>query len=223
MKACRDCGESKALTEFPPAKRRSDGRASYCRTCMNVRSNQSIYKRRAAAGRAVTPRRVVPDSKKWCPQCETIKEMDDFPRNRSARGGRGGYCKPCHNARGVDTYTRLYGSTREYHLRRRYGIGQVDVDRMLAEQGGLCACCDKPNPEHVDHDHETGNVRGMLCFNCNQALGNARDDIETLQRLRNYLIVRRPHVTRRLHSEHPPSADVLIELADGYAHSGATR
>jgi Recombination endonuclease VII len=56
---------------------------------------------------------------------------------------------------------------------------------MLAAQGGVCAVCEKPDPEHVDHDHETGVVRGMLCFNCNQALGNARDDVEVLRRLRN--------------------------------------
>jgi Recombination endonuclease VII len=56
---------------------------------------------------------------------------------------------------------------------------------MLAAQGGVCAVCEKPDPEHFDHDHETGVVRGMLCFNCNQALGNARDDVEVLRRLRN--------------------------------------
>src|SRR5262249_9765158 len=114
------------------------------------------------------------------------KVIDDFPRNRSGRNGRGAYCKPCHNAKGKETYTRLYGSTREYHLRRRYGITVADVDAMIADQGGTCAVCLGP-PEHVDHDHKTKRVRGVLCFNCNQALGNVRDAPEVLQGLIDYL------------------------------------
>ena len=46
---------------------------------------------------------------------------------------------------------------------------------MLEAQGGLCAICRERPAEHVDHDHLTGKVRAMLCFCCNQALGNLRD------------------------------------------------
>jgi hypothetical protein len=112
--------------------------------------------------------------------------LDEFPRNRSGNGGYGGYCKPCHNAKGKETYTRLYGSTREYHLRRRYGITGADVEAMIEAQGGTCAVCPAA-PEHVDHDHATGRVRGVLCFNCNQALGNVRDDPAVLRSLLDYL------------------------------------
>jgi hypothetical protein len=114
--------------------------------------------------------------------------VDAFGRNRSSHDGLTAYCKPCHTAKGKETYIRLYGSTREYHLRRRYGIGQADVDLMLKAQGNKCAGCDKPDPEHVDHDHATGQVRGMLCFNCNQALGNVRDSVQVLERLSAYLV-----------------------------------
>jgi hypothetical protein len=62
---------------------------------------------------------------------------------------------------------RLYGSTREYHLRRRYGITGADFDAMVEVQGGTCAVCDQ-KPEHVDHDHKTGKVRGLLCYTCNR-------------------------------------------------------
>ena len=58
---------------------------------------------------------------------------------------------------------------------------------MVAEQGGVCAACRTDEPKHVDHDHQTGHVRGVLCFLCNQALGNVRDDVERLQRLIDYL------------------------------------
>ena len=110
------------------------------------------------------------------------KPLEEFPRNKSGRNGLGAYCEPCHNAKGKETYTRLYGSTRDYHLRRRYGLTSADVDFMIDEQGGTCAVC-SGEPEHVDHDHKTGRVRGILCFNCNQALGNVRDNPEVLQGL----------------------------------------
>jgi hypothetical protein len=54
---------------------------------------------------------------------------------------------------------------------RRYGIGAAEFDELDAQQGGVCAICGRESPEHVDHDHETGKVRGILCFNCNGGLG----------------------------------------------------
>ena len=113
---------------------------------------------------------------KQCPDCDQWKPLDDFPRNRNSRDGRHTYCKACHNARGDETRQRLYGGGRHYHLKRRYGIGAADFDRMVIEQGGVCAICDRPDPEHVDHDHVTGRVRGILCFNCNGGLGQFGDD-----------------------------------------------
>jgi hypothetical protein len=147
------------------------------------------YRREVAAteGRVIRERHDVSDGERWCPECRRAKPLTDFPRNRSNRDGYATYCKPCHNKKGRDTYVRLYGSTREYHLRHRYGIGQVEVDAMFAAQGGLCAACRHDEPKHVDHDHATGQVRGMLCFLCNQALGNVRDDVARLQGLIDYL------------------------------------
>jgi hypothetical protein len=154
---------------------------------MNIRSKASRYKSRAAAGRPVTPRRVVPTGSRWCPDCRTVQPLENFPSNRSGRGGYGRYCKPCHNVRGREDKIKNHGSTRDYHLRRRYGIDSADFDRMMAAQGGVCGGCGRVPPAHVDHDHETGRVRGLLCFNCNQALGNVRDDVEVLQALIRYL------------------------------------
>jgi hypothetical protein len=103
------------------------------------------------------------------------------------RDGRHAYCKPCHNARGKETKQRLYGGSRHYHLKRRYGISAVEFDELVRQQNGVCPICNKFGPEHVDHDHVTGRIRGVLCFNCNGGLGQFGDDSERLVRAQLYL------------------------------------
>jgi len=124
---------------------------------------------------------------KRCPDCGEAKPLDEFPRNRNSRDGRHPYCKPCHNTRGQESKQRLYGGSRHYHLKRRYGIGADDFDRMVIEQDGTCAVCGRDDPEHVDHSHYPGAVRGILCFNCNGGLGQFRDSADTLRAAAAYL------------------------------------
>jgi len=123
---------------------------------------------------------------KFCPRCERTLAESEFGRNRSTGDGLTAYCRGCHNAAVKESKERN-GGYREYHLRRRYGIGQAEVEAMLQAQGGLCAACRTDEPDHVDHDHKTGRVRGMLCALCNQALGNVRDEISRLRGLIDYL------------------------------------
>jgi len=185
---CRDCGEWKPLDLFCSNSKRPGGRGSYCKECFRVRSKASYAKRvMAAQGREVRAPRVIPDGCRLCPDCGETKPLAEFPRNRSDTDGRGRYCKPCHNARGAESKKRLYGGSREYHLRQRYGVGQAEVDQLLAAQGGLCMICGGAEPQHVDHDHRTGRVRGILCFNCNGGLGQFRDDPELLANAISYL------------------------------------
>jgi hypothetical protein len=123
---------------------------------------------------------------KRCPSCGEVKPLNDFPRNKRSRDGRAFYCKPCHNRKGRESKERN-GGARHYHLMRRYGIGAKDVDRLIAMQGGACAICGRPDPQHVDHDHATGRVRGILCFNCNGGLGQFADDPRRLVSAIRYL------------------------------------
>jgi hypothetical protein len=66
-----------------------------------------------------------------------------------------------------------------------------DYDRMLEAQGGGCAICGRPpRPDislHVDHDHETGRIRGSLCWPCNNLLGDVQDDPARLYAAADYL------------------------------------
>jgi Recombination endonuclease VII len=124
---------------------------------------------------------------KRCPDCGQLRPLDQFPRNKRTSSGYAVYCKPCHNARGAETRQRLYGGSSHYHLMRRYGIGAHDFDRLVEEQGRVCAICGRPDPEHVDHSHVTGAVRGILCFNCNGGLGQFRDSVDALRNAVVYL------------------------------------
>ncbi|WP_084773465.1 endonuclease domain-containing protein [Nonomuraea candida] len=77
--------------------------------------------------------------------------------------------------------------TRNYHLARRYRVRHEDVERMISAQHGLCVVCwDRP-PEHVDHCHESGEVRFALCLPCNTGIGQFRDDAGVVWRALSYV------------------------------------
>lgn len=64
-----------------------------------------------------------------------------------------------------------------------------EYEQKLKDQNGKCAIC-KQESEHrlnIDHSHETGKIRDLLCRNCNYALGHAKDDINILKEMINYL------------------------------------
>lgn len=77
-------------------------------------------------------------------------------------------------------------------LRRFYGITIEEYETMVNAQNGNCAICGRNKSEfktslHVDHDHKTGKIRGLLCSNCNSGIGNLRDDVSLLKKAINYL------------------------------------
>jgi hypothetical protein len=102
------------------------------------------------------------------------------------------------NADRVNSYHRQRRSDpdvkraeRSSYLQRKYGLTIEQYDAMLAEQGGGCAICTRPPSEsislHVDHDHETGRIRGLLCFRCNNSLGDLEDSPQLLLAALNYV------------------------------------
>ncbi len=187
MKLCRDCQEEKSLEDFSPAKKSADGRTSYCRACLRVRHQRYRDAKTNGELKRVRAARAASPDVKWCPGCRQELPRTQFGRNRSAGDGLTSYCKPCHNAKSKETYTRLYGGTREYHLRRRYGITGAEFQAMVDAQGGVCAICQEREAKHVDHDHVLGAVRGVLCFCCNQGLGNFRDRPDVMRAAIDYL------------------------------------
>lgn len=94
-----------------------------------------------------------------------------------------------HNAK----YCSKVCFARETNTKRKHGISHVEYDRMLDLQGGVCAIC-KSNKSgsrwesfNIDHDHETGQIRGLLCSSCNMGLGMFRDRADLLIEAAKYL------------------------------------
>ena len=80
---------------------------------------------------------------------------------------------------------------RKSYLKRKYGMTIDQYDAMLKAQGGGCFICTRPPREdislHVDHDHSTGKVRGILCFRCNNALADFQENTQLLRKAVDYL------------------------------------
>ncbi|MEV0647233.1 endonuclease VII domain-containing protein [Phytomonospora sp. NPDC050363] len=145
---------------------------------MNLRSQASYAKRVfESQGRGVRKPEVLPEGRKRCRRCDEVKDHDEFVKATAAVSGLHSYCKPCLNAAAKESRARYHGSMRNYHLKRRYGLTEAQVEEMLAAQFWVCAICKLEHERyHVDHDHVTGKVRGILCFKCNNALGLFEED-----------------------------------------------
>lgn len=98
---------------------------------------------------------------------------------------------------------------KDWTLRYAYGISLDEYRAMLEAQGGGCAICGVVPPEDkrplcVDHDHDTGAVRGLLCDLCNQGLGSLRDSLDLIRKALEYL-ERHQNVSATRHAE--PTGD----------------
>lgn len=176
FKRCPDCGVEKAISDFNRNSARPDGLQFYCRDCFSRRSARNYRERRLRRGLAVRDRVAAPAGHKYCPRCRQVRPHQQWHRNKSARDGFASYCKPCRNE-----------MQRHEHLMRTFGLTEKQLDALIESQGGVCAICRDGKPEHVDHDHDTGFVRGVLCGPCNMGLGLFKDDTLRLTSAVDYL------------------------------------
>lgn len=139
---------------------------------------------------------------KKCGTCRKEKSFNLFypklsrhPKYATSPAGFSSDCRECVKEARAE-YVRLNpdkckASDRGYHV-NKYGITLIDYNSMFSSQGGCCLGCNRHQTElnrrlSIDHDHETGKVRGLLCISCNVILGQARDNKQVLLNLINYL------------------------------------
>lgn len=139
-------------------------------------------------------------STKKCNVCEVVKPITEFYNSKTYKDGKGYRCKSCDNEAGIK-YKKLHKDrhrelSRTRNMRHKYNLETNEFNNLLEKQNHLCAICETqgfkmhPNQWHnlvVDHDHKTDLVRGLLCHNCNRALGLLKDNIPALTRAINYL------------------------------------
>jgi hypothetical protein len=103
-----------------------------------------------------------------------------------------GRCRICRNLMAKD-YNAQYKVKhpmywRNLHLKKAFGISSEDQEKKLQEQDGRCDICRRALVEpHVDHDHETNQLRALLCGSCNRALGLLQDSIPVVESALAYL------------------------------------
>lgn len=149
---------------------------------------------------------------KTCSRCRISKPRTEFGRIASYPDGLNYYCRLCANLAGrawrarhpeVNTLRgatlKLPGEKRNQHLarmrrahnKRRHGLSVEEYDRLLAEYGDFCAICGcsliRSKRCHIDHDHRTNEIRGVLCNKCNMAIGLLRERPDLLKAAELYL------------------------------------
>lgn len=133
---------------------------------------------------------------KLCKGCDRDLPLDVFNKRASAPDGRAYKCCECdaQYQKKYQAQEHVKEKNREYHrkhhLERTYGVTPEQYAEMLFIQGGRCAACTSDGDGkklHLDHNHETGEVRGLLCWNCNAAIGLLKEDVDRLRNLIAYL------------------------------------
>ena len=134
-----------------------------------------------------------------CKTCGVEKPVSEYHKRWGYKDGIRPHCMECRQAQERESFHRnkykrpySYEYDKDKKLKKSYGISYAEYVRMLEAQNGMCAICGtddtgKRKAFHVDHCHETGEVRGLLCGNCNSGIGNLRDDVGLLQRAIEYL------------------------------------
>lgn len=152
---------------------------------------------------------------KRCCHCKKYKDTNLFYKNSSLKDGLDNYCIECFKLHNKEKYIRhrprrlkeadeyrkanrkkFNKRSRDCTLRKKYGIGIKEYNNLLRLQNNRCLICGmhrlrakkKFNTRlHVDHNHNTKEIRGLLCNNCNAGLGYFNESIKLLKRAMEYL------------------------------------
>ncbi len=138
---------------------------------------------------------------KRCTVCKEEKDLDSFYNYKASIDGKTYRCKECDHKASVkwkkDNPEKEERSRRGRQLKHKYGITIEEYEAMFEKQGNACACCGTESNSttghrktwnfSVDHCHTTGKVRGLLCSQCNRAIGLLGDTLEGVGKAYKYL------------------------------------
>lgn len=162
-KHCTKCGSDKLLTEFYRRSRSPDGLQSWCKECLRSYCD--------AVEETPEGRLTRKQINKRHRQRNPLFREQDATRARERRKS------PIYKAK-----------QRVQDIRKLYGLSEAAYNVLHTRQGGQCAICgEEPKQLHVDHNHTTGTVRGLLCSGCNTGIGQLRESERLLASAAAYL------------------------------------
>ena len=187
-KTCTKCRAYKMFADFSCHPGAVDGFQSHCKACVARTHREKKAGRPCQRCREPLPVNV----RRWSKLCDTCRDLCVECGTRPRRPKRR-RCEECHSEFQFGYHSKKAAvDPRAARLRRAmstYGISRDFAEFLLSK--GACEACFKVFSRlgelHIDHCHDTGVVRGVLCFNCNAALGHVRDSQERLQKLVLYL------------------------------------
>lgn len=128
---------------------------------------------------------------KRCLRCHHEKPLSAFFKNAALEDGLTIYCKECVRLMCRDWERRNPAKHRGYRLKSKYGLSHERFALILSDQQGRCDICRRDitarGAAHVDHDHGTNKVRGLLCGSCNRAIGLLQHDPFIVHEAAGYL------------------------------------
>lgn len=130
-----------------------------------------------------------------CKKCGVTQPLTEYYKTTDRKSGHKTVCKTCIKSEPRTEKKKEYMKeySKKYFLKTRYNLTQEDYVALLVNQNHKCAICGVDEQElsnkklYVDHNHETGQVRELLCHNCNVSLGLLKESIQTLTKAIAYL------------------------------------
>jgi len=132
---------------------------------------------------------------KKCKKCQEEKELSEYYKNNTFKDNLTSSCKICCSKHNKKRYPEIKEQNKKSFIKWKYGISWEEYIKRYDNQEGKCAICKNfisievkgSNPAVVDHSHQTGKVRKLLCGSCNKLLGFSKDNILILEESINYL------------------------------------
>lgn len=130
---------------------------------------------------------------KICSSCGEEKLIAEFNKDKNGKYGVRKVCRACQKIVSDKYYSSQKGKEMRFKqwLKTRYNLTLDEYNALVKKYDNKCAICKNPPAYYfklyIDHNHDTGKVRGLLCSHCNCLLGMAKENVATLQEAINYL------------------------------------
>lgn len=171
-KTCKGCLETKKLEEFHYRNKKP---ISQCKCCVRKVNNDNYSKNRQK--RKDYKKSYYLDNK----EAISVDKIENYKKDPKK-----------HIEASKVWYQNNKGRVRDLSLQRNYGIDLETYNEMFRKQEGKCATCSTHQSELkrslcVDHDHETSEIRGLLCDSCNRSIGLLKENLKTISNVIVYL------------------------------------